>query len=223
MSKALHSPAVHTLPTLHTLRVDDVPPQPWRNGGGQTRELLTWPPGQTDWQLRISVADIAADGPFSAFPGVQRWFVVLQGGGVQLGAGPARRRLTPDSPPFEFAGEDAPACTLLDGPTRDLNLMLRREAGRAALRPAAEPWIVDNAGVAGTAGVSGSALRGLFCADPVSWQAGADAPRPVPALSLLWSADDSRAWAMSPHPRAAPSVRPPRAWWLHFEPHSGTR
>ena len=42
-------------------------PQPWRNGGGRTRELLVWPAGDglggtTDWQLRVSVADITKNG-----------------------------------------------------------------------------------------------------------------------------------------------------------------
>ncbi len=60
-----------------------VAPQAWRNGGGQTRELLAWP-AQGPWRLRISRADIDADGPFSAFPGVTRWFTVLQGAGVAL-------------------------------------------------------------------------------------------------------------------------------------------
>lgn len=212
--------ATAALPTVHRVPVDAMPPQPWRNGGGQTRALLTWPPGEADWQLRISVADIAADGPFSAFPGVQRWFVVLQGGGVQLGAGPALRRLTPASAPFEFAGEDAPACTLLDGPTRDLNLMLRRDAGHAALWPADEPWILPGNG--NTDAVS-PGLRGLFCADPVCWQAGGESPQPVPALCLLWSTDDPRPWALSPHPDALPTARPPRAWWLRFDPLAGTR
>ena len=59
------------------------PPQPWRNGGGVTRELLAWPDGG-DWRVRVSVADIDADGPFSAFPGVERWFAVLEGAGVAL-------------------------------------------------------------------------------------------------------------------------------------------
>ena len=63
-----------------------VPAQAWRNGGGQTRELLAWP-AQGDWQLRISRADIDRDGPFSAFPLVERWFAVLQGHGVVLGFG----------------------------------------------------------------------------------------------------------------------------------------
>ena len=60
-------------------------PQPWRNGGGVTRELLCLPAGSgNDWTLRISVADIDADGPFSPFPGVTRWFAVLDGAGVRL-------------------------------------------------------------------------------------------------------------------------------------------
>jgi environmental stress-induced protein Ves len=37
--------------------------------------------------LRISVAEITRDGPFSAFAGVQRWFAVLEGAGVMLRAG----------------------------------------------------------------------------------------------------------------------------------------
>ena len=50
----------------------------WRNGGGRTRELLAWPDA-ADWKVRVSVADVESDGPFSAFPGVQRWFAVLEG------------------------------------------------------------------------------------------------------------------------------------------------
>ncbi|NVO07869.1 MAG: HutD family protein, partial [Rhodoferax sp.] len=72
-----------TQPTPHIIQAEQVAPQAWRNGGGQTRELLTWPDA-TDWHLRISRADIEADGPFSAFAGVQRWFVVLSGKGVVL-------------------------------------------------------------------------------------------------------------------------------------------
>ena len=52
--------------TLHRVRFDDLPPQPWRNGGGVTRALLTWPHAD-DWAVRVSVADITRDGPFSAF------------------------------------------------------------------------------------------------------------------------------------------------------------
>ena len=51
----------------HTVALADVPAQAWRNGGGTMRELLAWPDA-SDWQLRVSVAEIEADGPFSAFP-----------------------------------------------------------------------------------------------------------------------------------------------------------
>lgn len=107
---------------------DDVMPQAWRNGGGQTRELLAWPHG-ADWSVRISLADIEADGPFSPFPGVQRWFAVVQGGGVQLQFADTSRFIGLSDEPFCFDGALAPACVMLQGPTRDLNLMLRGVAG----------------------------------------------------------------------------------------------
>ena len=69
---------------LQHIAIDRVPPQPWRNGGGSTRELFTWPGGAAPWQLRISVADIERDAPFSAYPGVERWFAVVEGAGVRL-------------------------------------------------------------------------------------------------------------------------------------------
>lgn len=101
-----------------------VPAQPWKNGGGVTRELYAWPSG-ADWRLRISLADIERDGPFSAFPGVQRHFAVLSGAGVALRFGNTWREQRAGDPPLAFDGADAPDCRLLDGATRDLNLMLR--------------------------------------------------------------------------------------------------
>ena len=118
---------------LQTIAVDGVPPQPWRNGGGRTRALWTWPGGEAPWQLRLSVADIDADSPFSAFDGIDRWFAVLQGAGVRLALPDGPQALTQHSPPLHFAGEAAPGCWLTDGPTRDFNLMLRRGSGQAAM------------------------------------------------------------------------------------------
>lgn len=121
-------------------RVADAAPQPWRNGGGSTRELLAWPPGGA-WQLRISVAEIAADGPFSAYEGVQRWFAVIDGAGVVLGFADGERRLEPGAGVLQFDGADAPACRLIDGPTHDLNLMLRSGVrGTLERVPAGEAW-----------------------------------------------------------------------------------
>jgi uncharacterized protein len=108
---------------------DDIEPVPWQNGGGRTRELLRWP-AEGEWRLRLSLADIEADGPFSAFPGVQRWFVVVRGEGVALDLDGNQRQVRPGDAPISFDGVLAPGCRLLGGPTRDLNLMLRRLDGR---------------------------------------------------------------------------------------------
>ncbi|MDN3920821.1 HutD/Ves family protein [Roseateles violae] len=102
-----------------------VAPQRWKNDGGWTRELLAWP-HPADWILRVSVADIEADGPFSSFPGVQRWFAVLSGRGVRL----YDFELHPESELISFDGALGPDCELVDGPTRDFNLMHQRAKGR---------------------------------------------------------------------------------------------
>ena len=95
---------------------------PWRNGGGITRELLTWP-SATDWRIRISVADIGADGPFSQFPLVRRWFAVLEGQGVRLRFKQSTEEVRRLDNPVSFDGDESVDCELLDGPTCDLNLM----------------------------------------------------------------------------------------------------
>ena len=61
----------------------DVEPKPWRNGGGVTRELLAWPAAD-EWRLRLSIADIERNGPFSFYPAAERWFAVMEGRGVML-------------------------------------------------------------------------------------------------------------------------------------------
>jgi len=109
------------------MRLSQAVPSRWRNGGGVTRELAASPAGSADWTWRISVAEVAAGGPFSRFPGVKRWFAVLAGAGVDLKLGAAVHRITGDSAPFEFDGDVPVACELIDGATQDLNLMVRGE------------------------------------------------------------------------------------------------
>lgn len=99
-------------------------PQPWKNGGGTTRELARWPL-EGDWQWRVSIARIERDGPFSRYTDVQRWFAVLDGAGVLLNR---THRLVPGAPPYCFAGAAATDCQLIDGPTTDFNLMVRAPA-----------------------------------------------------------------------------------------------
>jgi environmental stress-induced protein Ves len=105
-----------------------VPPAPWKNGGGSTRELACWPPGagMDDLGWRVSVATIAAPGPFSAFAGVDRQIMLLEGDGVQLASPGWQHTLNARWQPFAFSGDAAVDCTLLGGVSTDFNLMLRR-------------------------------------------------------------------------------------------------
>ena len=193
---------------LQHIAVDGTPPQPWPNGGGSTRELFTWPGGTAPWQLRISVADITRDGPFSAFAGVDRWFAVLQGDGVRLGLpGCAPHTLTCSSPPLRFDGEAAPDCWLTGGPTRDLNLMLQRGAGQALVLHAepGQPW------------VHGAPLRGLFTTCALQLQVDGQAAQRVAAWTLLLgTAPAGQRWQIDL--AGAPLAAGARALWLAFTP-----
>jgi len=117
---------VNTAPVWQQIALADIPPTPWKNGGGTTRELLTWPTPQ-DWTLRLSVAQVDANGPFSRFDGITRWFAVLAGAGVRLRMPDASQPHSLDafSSPLAFDGALAVDCELLDGPTQDFNLMAR--------------------------------------------------------------------------------------------------
>jgi uncharacterized protein len=132
--------------TWEFFSLDETVATPWRNGGGVTRELLAWPEA-ANWRVRMSVAQVEADGPFSRFDGVRRWFAVLDGAGVRLQVGGAEHVLMRDSAPFPFDGGVATDCTLLAGPTRDFNLMLRGGRGkmarvRGSLAPVAQPGLL---------------------------------------------------------------------------------
>lgn len=100
---------------------------PWKNGGGSTREILRVPEGSDDWQWRLSIADIAADGPFSAFPGCERSLTLLEGAGMALQFADRHCDLRPPYATCRFAGEETPDCSLFDGPTADFNAIWRRD------------------------------------------------------------------------------------------------
>jgi uncharacterized protein len=105
----------------------------WRNGLGWTREILRLPDND-DWQLRLSIAEIEQDAPFSAFPGVERELVLLRGEGVRLRFGDGRvHTLLPPHDRLRFAGEAVVAGELIDGVTHDFNLMWKRDRVQAEL------------------------------------------------------------------------------------------
>ena len=114
-------------------RVRDYARMPWKNGAGWTSEIARWPAGET-WDWRLSVADIDADAPFSAFNGVERTLVLLSGNGMRLRFNGGRsHELAPPHGCLRFAGEAEVAGELIEGPTRDFNLMWRRDTCDAQL------------------------------------------------------------------------------------------
>jgi environmental stress-induced protein Ves len=118
------------------LRAADLVASPWKNGGGVTREIAAFPAGADldTFLWRVSVADVAAAGPFSRFAGIDRTLVLLSGAGMLLDeAGGVTHALTKPLDAAHFNGEAAIDARLVDGATRDFNLMLRRGRARGLI------------------------------------------------------------------------------------------
>jgi uncharacterized protein len=110
---------------------------PWKNGGGETREIMVSPPGATldslDW--RVSIATVASDGPFSVFKGVHRTLCVIHGAGIRLQVGDVPPiTLLEHSAPYSFNGKATTSATLIDGAIVDLNVMSRRGRWRHTVK-----------------------------------------------------------------------------------------
>ena len=102
--------------------------EPWRNGGGTPHELAAHVDAAGTLLWRVSVADIARDGPFSLFPGYERQTALLAGRGFHLGYA----SVSAAHPIVEYSGDVASECVLTDGPVRVLNAFAAR--GRVSAR-----------------------------------------------------------------------------------------
>jgi len=102
-------------------------PKPWKNGGGSTTEIAVVPPdaGFEDFDWRVSLATIAADGPFSVFPGVERTLALLDGHGLTLEIDGEPTLVSRTEPVAAFDGESEVTAKLNRGPTTDFNVMTR--------------------------------------------------------------------------------------------------
>ncbi len=182
------------------VRVEDVAPTPWRNGGGVTRELLAWPDAR-DWIVRVSVADIVASGPFSQFPGVDRWFAVLSGGAIGLeSAGAAPQVLDASQPALHFfSGDAATHCNALGAVTRDFNVMLRRARGRLHQQPLAQSPLLETS----------AEIIALFTVQALAVEATGNAGCRLPGMTLAWWHNPRRGKLTL---RA--EVANARGWWL---------
>jgi len=108
------------------LRAADRKPIPWKNGAGVTQEVAVCPPGAgyDDFLWRVSIATISGESAFSMLPGVRRLFSALEGR-LSISIDGQSRDVGPHDPPMAFDGSSTISARPLDGPARDLNLMMR--------------------------------------------------------------------------------------------------
>ncbi len=167
----------------------DIPPTPWKNGGGLTQEIICWPPGAAmdDFQWRVSVASIRAGGPFSVFPGIDRVIVLLEGDGVCLRS-PGQdldQRLDQRHRPLRFSGDHACDCELLGGGSRDFNVMTRRGSVAAEVQVL---WVA----------ATGAGADGLIFAAMGAWSLRTDREMDLKAGSGIVWAEQPVSWAARP-------------------------
>ena len=100
---------------------NNLPAVLWKNRGGLTREIAKHEvEGALIW--RISIADVAIDGPFSRFPGLTRILTVIAGDGIDLHMPDGVMNARPEIP-VQFPGGVSTEGRLTNGPIRDLNVI----------------------------------------------------------------------------------------------------
>ncbi|MFF8266887.1 HutD family protein [Streptomyces sp. NPDC016562] len=118
---------------IRILRAAERPAAAWKNGGGVTREIAAHPEGAGPdaFHWRVSLAEVAADGPFSAFPGIDRTLTLAEGAGMELTVGGVRRLVDERFAPQDFPGDEPTDCRLISGPVVNFNVMYRRGVATA--------------------------------------------------------------------------------------------
>jgi len=128
------------------LRTGDFTKIPWKNGLGVSQVIASEPSSAgydtVDWQA--STTEFGFDCPFSNLAGMDRQFMLLSGGGVELHcidviSGVDARKLV-DRPfvPFSFSGDWQTTCRMLGEPVHVFNVMTRR--GKATAKISLPRW-----------------------------------------------------------------------------------
>jgi environmental stress-induced protein Ves len=136
------------MPLITHLPASGYTAMPWRNGAGTTHEIMVDDtPGTSSapFRWRLSMADLAGDGPFSELPDVDRILVLLAGDDVKLmidGAAPAPLG---HHEAIAFPGDVPTSLTMAAGTGRDLNLMWdrTRAEGSVAIRQIGDEVRID--------------------------------------------------------------------------------
>ena len=123
------------------IKAADFKEMPWKNGGGVTQEIFRLPSSGENFQFRVSKATVHQSGPFSKFPHIDRFLMLLNGQGFVL-----NQKIQFNKPldSFEFAGEEEYFCELINGSCTDFNVMIDRRWGSAQVKvsrlPKDETW-----------------------------------------------------------------------------------
>jgi environmental stress-induced protein Ves len=112
---------------------------PWKNGLGSTFQRYIWPldADLDNFDVRISMARVQTNGPFSIFKGIDRHLSLLEGNGLRLNFTdnsatnkPSASRpaidLSQTSRPYAFKGEWSINSELIGSKVLDFNVMVRR-------------------------------------------------------------------------------------------------
>jgi environmental stress-induced protein Ves len=116
---------------MQIIRFADLKAEPWRNGGGVTRQVASRPAADgSGWDWRVSLADFTTAGDFSPFPGMERLLTVVEGDLLLLTVDGTGRPVEKYRP-FRFDGGSATSAALPTGDIRNLNVIARAGAWKA--------------------------------------------------------------------------------------------
>lgn len=145
---------------IEVIRASDYREQPWKNGGGLTREIAVAfsDDESTSVLWRVSLATIDRDGPFSEYRGYDRTIVALDADTAELDVDGTLIVLERGRP-HEFRGEAHVACRLRGSATRDLNAMTLRDAfvHDVEIVTSAQRFVLDDDEIAFVYAIDGAA------------------------------------------------------------------
>jgi uncharacterized protein len=153
---------------IEVIHASDYREQPWKNGGGLTREIAVAfsDDEATSVLWRVSLATIDRDGPFSEYRGYDRTIVALDADPVELDVD-GKLIVLEQGRPHEFRGEARVACRLQGNATRDLNAMTLRDAfvHDVEIVTSTQRFVLDDDEIAFVYAIDGAAAVGNMPCD----------------------------------------------------------
>ncbi len=172
-------------------QLSTLPVTPWKNGGGETREIICVTAPDAPFLWRASIATLQADGPFSPFPGVDRVITLLAGQPLRLCGENIDQPLALWQP-WAFPGEWALSSVGIVAPGLDFNIMTQRGRASATVQVVSDLQCPASEGVAYV--LQGEwDLAGRRCAagSGLCWRGGSR------GICVPWAAMDACCWRRS--------------------------